>query len=111
AERNPVPDLRGALKTPVTKHRPYLQASELPAFLKKLASYDGHLQTELALRFLLLTFVRTAELRGALWRGGPGGQGQMRLTPPRAHENEQTTHVASAAQATPLPPKTQNFSR
>ena len=32
---------RGALKTPVTKHRPYLQASELPAFLKKLASYDG----------------------------------------------------------------------
>ena len=36
AERNPVPDLRGALKTPVTKHRPYLQASELPAFLKKL---------------------------------------------------------------------------
>jgi integrase len=67
AERNPVPDLRGALKTPVTKHRPYLQASELPAFLEKLASYDGHLQTNLALHFLLLTFVRTAELRATLW--------------------------------------------
>ena len=68
AERNPVPDLRGALKTPVTKNRPYLQASELPAFLKKLASYDGQLQTKLALRFLLLTFVRSAELRAALWQ-------------------------------------------
>jgi integrase len=66
-ERNPVPDLRGALKTPVTKHHAYLKAADLPEFLQKLEAYDGALQTKLALRFLLLTYVRTIELRGAEW--------------------------------------------
>jgi integrase len=67
AERNPVPDLRGALKTPVVKHHSFLKANELPLFLKKLEAYDGSLHTKLALRLLLLTFVRTKELRGAQW--------------------------------------------
>jgi integrase len=67
AERNPVPDLRGALKTPVTKHYSFLKASELAPYLKNLDAYDGNLQTKLALRFLLLTFVRTTELRAAQW--------------------------------------------
>jgi integrase len=67
AERNPVPDLRGALGTPVVKHRSYLQAAELPAYLTKLETYDGSRQTKLALRLLLLTFVRTIELRGSRW--------------------------------------------
>ena len=65
AERNPVPDLRGALKTPVVKHRLYLKDSELPEYLEKLEAYDGEPQTKLALRLLLLTFVRTTELRAA----------------------------------------------
>jgi integrase len=68
AERNPVPDLRGALKTPVTKHYSFLNASELPQYLKKLEAYDGSLETRQALRLLLLTFVRTKELRGAQWQ-------------------------------------------
>ena len=67
AERNPVPDLRGALKTQVVKHYASLKAVDLPEYLKKLEVYDGSLQTKLALRFLLLTFVRTIELRGAEW--------------------------------------------
>jgi integrase len=67
AERNPVPDLRGALKTPVYNHHAYLKADELPEYLRKLEAYDGALQTKLALRFLLLTFVRTTELRAAEW--------------------------------------------
>jgi integrase len=67
AERNPVPDLRGALKAPVVKHRSYLKENELPAYLDKLEAYDGDPQTKLALRLLLLTFVRTTELRGAEW--------------------------------------------
>jgi integrase len=66
-ERNPVPDLRGALKSPVVTHHSFLNASELPLYLKKLEAYDGSLQTKLALRLLLLTFVRTNELRGAQW--------------------------------------------
>ena len=67
AERNPVADLRGALKRPVTTHQAYLKESELPEYLVKLEAYDGSRQTKLALRFLLLTFVRTTELRGATW--------------------------------------------
>lgn len=67
ADRNPVPDLRGALKTPVVKHRSFLKENELPRYLSKLEAYDGSPQTKLALRFLLLTFVRTNELRAAQW--------------------------------------------
>jgi integrase len=67
AERNPIPDLRGALKTRTKKHQAYLKEDELPEYLKKLKAYDGHPQTRLALTFLLLTFVRTMELRGAQW--------------------------------------------
>jgi integrase len=67
AERNPVPDLKGALKTPVMKHHAYLKAAELPDFLERLEAYDGGLETKLALWLLLLTFVRTTELRAAEW--------------------------------------------
>jgi integrase len=63
-----VPDLRGALKTQVVKHRAYLSEADLPAYLKKLETYDGSVQTRLALRLLLLTFVRTTELRAAQWK-------------------------------------------
>jgi integrase len=67
AKHNPVTDLRGALKTPIVKHHSYLSADQLPEYLQKLNAYDGTLQTKLALKFLLLTFVRTTELRGAEW--------------------------------------------
>jgi len=67
AKRNPVTDLRGALKPPVRKHMAYIKANELPEYLQKLEAYDGHVQTKLGLKFLLLTFVRTIELRGAEW--------------------------------------------
>lgn len=67
AVRNPVPDLRGALKTPIVKHHAFLTETELPDFLAKLDAYDGERLTKLALRFLLLTFVRSQEQRGAQW--------------------------------------------
>jgi integrase len=67
-ERNPAADLRGALKArPKPKHMAALPASELPTFLRKIAEYDGEVQTRLALRLMALTFVRTTELRGATW--------------------------------------------
>jgi len=67
AERNPVPDLRGALKAPVVKHHTFLSEVELPEYLMKLDAYNGSPLTKLGLRFLLLTFVRTIEQRGAQW--------------------------------------------
>lgn len=66
AERNPVNDLRGALTPTVKKHNAYLRAEQLPEFLQKMDAYDSP-QTRLAMKFLLFTFVRTGELRGAKW--------------------------------------------
>lgn len=79
AERNPVPDLRGALKTPVVTHRSFLTASELPEYLAKLDAYDGDRLTQFALRLLLLTFVRTRELRGAEWQEIDWGKAEWRI--------------------------------
>jgi integrase len=67
AKSNPTTALRGALKPVQKNHRAYLKANDLPEFLSKLENYDGDLQTQLAVRLLLLTFVRTGELRGAKW--------------------------------------------
>jgi integrase len=67
ADRNPANDLQGALKTHVKKHYAHLKAIELPDFVGRLAKYDGHPQTRLAVTLLMLTFVRTTELRGATW--------------------------------------------
>ena len=67
AERNPANDIKGALKTHVKKHFAHLKAIELPEFIEKVKAYDGNLQTRLAVTLLMLTFVRTTELRGATW--------------------------------------------
>lgn len=67
AERDISSDLRGALKTKKVIHHSFINAKELPEFLQKLDAYDGHPQTKLALHLLILTFVRTTELRAARW--------------------------------------------
>jgi len=90
-ERNPVPDLRGALKTPVTKHHSYLKADDLPGFLHRLNAYDGGLVTKLALRFLLLTFVRTTELRAAVWDEIDFDKAEWRIPAERMKMKE--THI------------------
>lgn len=60
-------DLRGALKTCKKENYARLEAKELPEFLQRLEEYEGELQTKLGLKLLILTFVRTKELRGARW--------------------------------------------
>ncbi|MFN7755718.1 MAG: tyrosine-type recombinase/integrase [Holosporales bacterium] len=64
---NPAIDLRGVIATRPTQHHKHLTAADLPEFFNKLAAYNGNPLTALGLRLLLLTFVRTAELRGAVW--------------------------------------------
>ena len=66
-EHNPAADLRGALTPPKVTHYATLSAEELPEFLGKVNRYEGHFQTQCALRLLLLTFVRTGEMRAAEW--------------------------------------------
>jgi integrase len=67
AKYNPAADLRGTIATRKVKHMAALSREEMPEFLDKLDKYDGRPETALALRLLILTFVRTSELRCAAW--------------------------------------------
>ena len=60
-----------------------------PIILKRLDSYDGALQTKLALRLLLLTFVRTGELRGAEWAEVDFEKAEWRIPAERMKMREQ----------------------
>jgi integrase len=64
---NPAAELAGSLKTRKVTHRAALSRAELPEFLSKLQVYDGQPLTRLALNLVVLTFVRSRELRGARW--------------------------------------------
>jgi integrase len=70
AFRNPASEIDKAIlqKPKRTKHFSVIGKQEIPDFLKKLDAYDGEKTTRLALRLLLLTFVRTKELRMAEWQ-------------------------------------------
>ncbi|MDE0411646.1 MAG: tyrosine-type recombinase/integrase [Gammaproteobacteria bacterium] len=69
ATHNPAGDLRGIVKQRKVQHRPSLPREELPLFLKELETYSdrGRLLTQRAIKLLLLTFVRSGELRGVRW--------------------------------------------
>lgn len=71
AERNLTSDLSGALKPVKSQNHAHLKEKELPAFLRELAVYDtkyrGKTITRLAFQLLILTFVRSVEIRGAKW--------------------------------------------
>ena len=63
-EQNPASDLDVvALPLPPVNHNPFLRMAELPKLLQRLRKYRGRLQTQLGLRLLLFTGVRTGELR------------------------------------------------
>lgn len=67
ADRDISADLRGVLKTRKQVNLARLDEKELPEFWDKLDLYDGELQTKLGLKLIILTMVRTNELRGAKW--------------------------------------------
>ncbi|WP_437891314.1 tyrosine-type recombinase/integrase [Phytobacter sp. V91] len=67
AEYNPAPDLTSAMQGHESTHYPFLTTEELPAFFKALVGYSGSELMVLAARLLIITGLRTGELRGALW--------------------------------------------
>lgn len=68
-ESNPMLDLVPSeiLKPREIQHRAAMSERELPAFLAKLAAYEGEPHTVQGLRFLMLTATRPGEVRGARW--------------------------------------------
>jgi integrase len=67
ATSNPCDALKGVIETRRVTHRKSVSIDVLPDFLKALESYPGYGITKLALKLLILTFVRPGELRGAQW--------------------------------------------
>ncbi|MEX5412738.1 tyrosine-type recombinase/integrase [Atlantibacter hermannii] len=65
---NPAPDLASAMQGHEAVHYPFLKASELPDFFTALNAYTGSPIVLLGAHLLILTGLRTGELRAAEWR-------------------------------------------
>lgn len=68
ADVDPAGPLNGAIERNKTKHSKALSKDELKSLLKALHSYGGDPATMCGLELILLTFVRTIELRAARWQ-------------------------------------------
>jgi integrase len=67
ADTDPAAALIGAITRPKTRHSKPLGPADIARLVKALNSYGGYPTTVIALKLALLTFVRTVELRAALW--------------------------------------------
>ncbi len=67
ANTDPAAALKGAIRRPKVEHRKPLSRDQIADFVKALNSYGGYRTTVIAFRLMLLTFVRTVELRAATW--------------------------------------------
>lgn len=67
ADSDPAAALKGAIVRPPTKHSKALTHDELKSLVMAISGYVGYRTTVIALHLLLLTFVRTIELRAAQW--------------------------------------------
>jgi len=68
SQTNPVTAMKGVFLTRRKEPRKMLPHDDLPEFLQKLRQHSGDRMIALALRFIVLTMVRTNELRGARWQ-------------------------------------------
>ena len=66
-DSNPVSVLAGVVTKPKTVHRKPLTKADIARLSSELEKYGGSLETIVAVKMLLLTFVRTVELRMAKW--------------------------------------------
>ncbi|WP_406850162.1 tyrosine-type recombinase/integrase [Chromobacterium phragmitis] len=64
---DPTAPLGQLVKRVVVRHHPPLAVDSIPNFLKALDAYKGYGIAQPAAQLMLLTFVRTAEIRSAEW--------------------------------------------
>ena len=100
-ETDPCRDLNPAMSKPrPVAHRAKVQARDLPVFFAKLNADKGERLSHLALRWTMLTMVRTQETRFAEWtefEGLDGPEPMWRLSPERMKMR--------AGHLVPLPPQ------
>jgi len=89
--QDPTQALRGALKTTKKVHHAFLTAQDMPEFMEKLLAYDGDKITKLALRLIVLTFLRTGELRAGEWKEIDFEKAEWRVPADRMKMRE--THI------------------
>lgn len=66
-ERNLITEINGMYRKSPSKNHPYLEEKEFKLFLQSFDNFKLPTCTKLALKFLVLTFVRSGEARGARW--------------------------------------------
>ncbi|WP_272660921.1 tyrosine-type recombinase/integrase [Providencia sp. PROV150] len=64
---NPAQDMAGAVATGKRVHRAALELKRLPELLQRIDDYKGRPLTKLAVKLILLVFIRSSELRFARW--------------------------------------------
>ncbi len=67
ADSDPASALKGAIHRPKVRHHKPLSRDQIAELTRALESYGGYRTTVIALKLMMLTFVRTVELRGARW--------------------------------------------
>jgi integrase len=68
ADADPTGALKGAIITPVVRHRAaIIEPKAFGGLLRSIEDYEGAPETRMALKLLSLTFVRPGELRAAEW--------------------------------------------
>jgi integrase len=69
AKRNPIPDIKDAFKPAIKGHFAAIDADGIPDFMRVFDRNDARLFpiTRIAIRLMLLTFVRTSNLINARW--------------------------------------------
>lgn len=99
AEHDVAEPVKDSMPAPKTIGRAFLSEKELPPFLKKLENYErefgGKTLTKLAFKLLVLTFVRSMELRGAKWAEFNFDKKEWRIPAERMKMNE--VHIVPLA--------------
>lgn len=101
ADIDPAAALKGAITKPAVQHRKPLEKKDIPDFIKALEAYGGYRTTTIALRLLLLTFVRTGELRQAVWEEFDLDAAEWRI-PAERMKMKEAHRVPLSAQAVEL---------
>ena len=109
--RSPLSDVLASdvLEPRKTKSHPHLTAAALGDFLRQLHDYPGRPETRIAVQLLMLTFVRTGELRAAQWHEFDLERHEWRI--PAARMKMRAPHlVPLSARAMALLKKLREFS-
>ena len=102
AERDPTPDLRGALKPVLVQHMAAITDPErVGELLRAIESYKGMPMTRAALQLAPLVFVRPGELRKAEWSEFDLGAAVWRIPAARMKRTKQEK-LSGAAHVVPL---------